>query len=226
MLTITQLPNGKLSIKADYFYRSRIKNVPTATFNFDTKQWVVESFMLGELERRFAGELVYKTPRWVILNEPMPDMSAMYKLSRDDIVVPQMKLLPYDYQNYGIKFMIDKVEQQGFVLNADDVGLGKTIQTIGTMQYFIDNGNVNKVLIICKKSIKKQWLDEIVKFTDLNQNFALIKTGSTAAQRKKAYAAFNNAPQAILVTNYHTFLNDTNLFAQMNIDFVVIKRPH
>lgn len=124
MLTVTQLPNGKISIKADYFYRNRLKNIPTATFNPDTKQWVIESFMLGELEHRFAGELVYKTPRWVILNEPMPDMSAMYKLSRDDIDVPQMKLLPYDYQNYGMKFMIDKVENQGFVLNADDVGLG------------------------------------------------------------------------------------------------------
>ena len=226
MLTITQLPNGKLSIKADYFYRTRIKNVPTATFNFDTKQWVVESFMLGELERRFAGELVYKTPRWVILNEPMPDMSAMYKLSRDDIAVPAMKLLPYDYQTYGMKFMIDKVEKQGFVLNADDVGLGKTIQTIGTMQYFINKGTVNKVLIICKKSIKKQWIDEIVKFTDLSQDFALIRTGSTAAQRKKAYAAFNQESKAILVTNYHTFLNDTSLFAQMNIDFVVIDEVH
>ena len=226
MLTITQLPNGKLSIKADYFYRTRIKNVPTATFNPDTKQWVVEGFMLGELERRFAGELVYKTPRWVILNEPMPDMSAMYKLSRDDIAVPQMKLLPYDYQTYGMKFMIDKVEKQGFVLNADDVGLGKTIQTIGTMQYFINKGTVNKVLIICKKSTKKQWIDEIVKFTDLGQDFALIRTGSTAAQRKKAYAAFNQEPKAILVTNYHTFLNDTSLFAQMSIDFVVIDEVH
>lgn len=226
MLTITQLPNGKLSIKADYFYRTRIKSVPTATFNPDTKQWVVEGFMLGELERRFAGELVYKTPRWVILNEPIPDMSAMYKLSRDDIDVPQMKLLPYDYQNYGIKFMIDKIEKQGFVLNADDVGLGKTIQTIGTMQYFVNNNNVNKILIICKKSIKKQWIEEIVKFTDMDQDFVLIKTGSTAAQRKKAYAEFNKSTKAVLVTNYHSFLNDTAMFAQMNIDFVVIKQLH
>lgn len=124
MLTVTQLPNGKLSIKADYFYRGRIREIPTATFNPDMKQWEIDVGMLSKLERKFAGELVYKTPRWVILNEPMPDMSAMYKLNREDIVVPQMKLLPYDYQQYGIKFMVDKLEQQGFVLNADDVGLG------------------------------------------------------------------------------------------------------
>lgn len=226
MLTITQLPNRKLSIKADYFYKNRIKNIPTAMFNPDTKQWVIEEFMLGELEQRFAGELVYKTPRWVILNQPMPDMSAMYKLSRDDIQVPVLNLMPYDYQNYGIKFMIDKLEQQGFVLNADDVGLGKTIQTIATMKHFIDNSNVKKVLIICKKSIKKQWVDEIKKFTNIDQTFDLVRTGSTAAQRKKAYIAFENTSNGILVTNYHSFLNDTDLFLKMHIDFVVIDEVH
>lgn len=82
------------------------------------------------------------------------------------------------------------------------------------------------MLIICKKSIKKQWLDEIQKFTDLHQSFTLIKTGSTAAQRKKAYEAFNKASQAVLVTNYHSFLNDTALFKKMDVDFVVIDEVH
>lgn len=226
MLVVTQLQNGQLSIKADYFYRNRIKNVPTATFNPDTKQWVIESFMLGALERMFSGELVFKTPRWVILNQPMPDMSAMYQIVDKSIAAPTLKLKPYDYQDYGIRFMIDKILQKGFVLNADDVGLGKTIQTIGTMKWFIENRNASKILIICKKSIKKQWIDEINKFTDLGQSFVLERTGTTPAQRKKSYDAFNNASSAILVTNYHTFLNDTALFQQMKIDFVVIDEVH
>lgn len=226
MLTITQLPNKKLSIKADYFYRQRIKEIPTATFDPNTKQWLVEDFMLGTLEHHFQGELVYKTPRWVILNQPMPDMSAMYKISDSAIQAPLLKLKPYDYQDYGIRFMIDRILQKGFVLNADDVGLGKTIQTIATIKWFIENFGVRKVLIICKKSIKKQWIDEIKKFTDLDKVFLMERTGSTAAQRKKSYEAFNNASDAVLVTNYHTFLNDTNLFQNMNIDFVVIDEVH
>ena len=124
MLVITQLPSGQLSIKSDYFYRDRIKSIPTAQFNPDTKQWVIESFMLGTLENNFKGELVYKTPRWVILNQPMPDMSKMYEITDKSIVAPTLKLKPYDYQDYGIRFMIDKILKNGFVLNADDVGLG------------------------------------------------------------------------------------------------------
>ena len=124
MLVITQLPSGQLSIKADYFYKDRIKNIPTAKFNPDTKQWIIENFMLGTLENNFQGELVYKTPRWVILNQPMPDMSKMYEITDKSIVAPTLKLKPYDYQDYGIRFMIDKILKNGFVLNADDVGLG------------------------------------------------------------------------------------------------------
>ena len=226
MLVITQLPSGQLSIKSDYFYRDRIKNIPTAKFNPDTKQWVIESFMLGTLENNFQGELVYKTPRWVILNQPMPDMSKMYEITDKSIVAPILKLKPYDYQDYGIRFMIDKILKNGFVLNADDVGLGKTIQTIATIKWFIENKNASKILIVCKKSIKKQWIDELNKFTDLGQSFVFTKTGTTAAQRKKAYKEFDNASNAILVTNYHSFLNDTDIIKSMHIDFVVIDEVH
>ena len=226
MLVITQLPSGQLSIKSDYFYRDRIKSIPTAKFNPDTKQWVIESFMLGTLENNFQGELVYKTPRWVILNQPMPDMSKMYEITDKSIVAPTLKLKPYDYQDYGIRFMIDKILKNGFVLNADDVGLGKTIQTIATIKWFIENKNVSKILIICKKSIKKQWIDELNKFTDLGQSFVFTKTGTTAAQRKKAYKEFDNASNGILVTNYHSFLNDTDIIKSMHIDFVVIDEVH
>lgn len=226
MLVITQLPSKQLSIKADYFYRDRIKNIPTAKFNPDTKQWIIEDFMLGTLEANFPGELVYKTPRWVILNQPMPDMSKMYEITDKSITAPILKLKPYDYQDYGIRFMIDKIIKNGFVLNADDVGLGKTIQTIATIKWFIENKNASKILIICKKSIKKQWIDELNKFTDLGQSFVFTRTGATPAQRKKAYKEFDNASNAILVTNYHSFLNDTDIIKSMHIDFVVVDEVH
>lgn len=226
MLTITQLPNKKLSIKADYYYRGRIKNIPTAIFDPNTKEWIIEDFALGLLENEFNGELVYKTPRWVILNQKMPDMSDMYKIHNSSISVPILKLKPYDYQEYGIKFMIDKINRHGFVLNADSVGMGKTFQTIATLKWFIDNKNINKILIVCKKSIKKQWVDEFSKFTDLNTDFVIEYTGKTPSKRNATYNNINNSNKAILVTNYHTFLNDTDKIKNLNFDFVVIDETH
>ena len=69
-------------------------------------------------------------------------------------------------------------------------------------------------------------MDELNKFTDLRQSFVFTKTGTTAAQRKKAYKEFDNASNGILVTNYHSFLNDTDIIKSMHIDFVVVKLLH
>jgi SNF2 family DNA or RNA helicase len=226
LLIITQLPNGQLSIKCDYYYSDRIRKIPTAWFNPIIKQWNIESYMLGYLENNFKGEIVYKTPRWVILNEPMPDMSKMYEISDSNIKCPELKLKPYDYQDYGIRFMIDKLLKHNMVLNSDSVGLGKTIQTIGTVKWFIDNKNFNKILIICKKSIKRQWKEEFDKFTDLSKDFEITYTGETASKRKKAYKEFYNSSKGILITNYHSFLNDTEVIKMLNYDMVVIDEVH
>lgn len=226
MLTLTQLANKQISIKTDFYYKDRIKKIPGARFDFDTKEWIIPFEQLELLEQNFSGELVYKTPKWVMHNEPMPDMSKMYKLYNESIAVPAMKFKPYDYQAYGVKFMIDRILKRNFVLNADDVGLGKTFMTIGTLKWFIDHKNIKKILIICKKSIKTQWVDEINKFTDLGNDFNLIPTKTLAKKRKEAYANFDKCDKAVLITNYHSFLNDTELIAQMKIDFVVIDEVH
>lgn len=226
MLIVTQLPNGQLSIKCDYYYSERVKKISTAWFNPIIKQWNIESYMLGYFENNFKGEIVYKTPRWVILNEPMPDMSKMYEISDNSIKCPELKLKPYDYQDYGIRFMIDKLLKHNMVLNSDSVGLGKTIQTIGTVKWFIDNKGFNKILIICKKSIKRQWKEEFDKFTDLSKDFEIIYTGETASKRKKSYKEFDNSSKGILITNYHSFLNDTDLIKALDYDMVVIDEVH
>lgn len=226
MLIVSQLPSGHLAIKCDYYYRSRIHNIPTAYFNPTLKQWLLEPYMLGYLENEFHGELVYKTPRWVILHEPMPDMSKMYEISDKSIQAPTLKLKPYDYQDYGIRFMIDKLLKNNMVLNSDDVGLGKTIQTIGTIKWFIENKGYEKILIICKKSIKRQWKTEFDKFTDLSKTFNILYTEETASKRKKAYKEFQNSNQGILITNYHSFLNDTDIIKSLDYDMVIIDEVH
>lgn len=229
MLTITQLHNGKLSIKCHYFYRQRIREIPTSSFDPDTKEWTIESFMLGMLESKFKGELVYKTPRWVILNESAPDMSAMYEIHDKSIKCPSLKIKPYDYQDFGIRFMIDKLNKYGFVILADIMGAGKTLQSIGAMKWYMENKGVNKTLVICKKSIKSQWKDEVKKFTDLCDNdnaFFLDYTSSTAGQRNKIYNAFRAASKGILITNHHSFLNDVNMLKQLNVDFVIVDECH
>ena len=69
-------------------------------------------------------------------------------------------------------------------------------------------------------------MDEFSKFTDLKQSFWIGYTGETPKKRKDAYEAFQNASQGILITNYHSFLNDEALIKALNAEFVVIDEVH
>lgn len=125
MLVIELTPSNHLAIKCQYSYSyiDRLHELDSASFDRESKKWIISYADFPKFETLFKGEIVYKTPRWVIRHEPMPDMSQMYQL-KQRYPVPASKLKPYDYQNYGIQFMINKLYETGFVINADSVGLG------------------------------------------------------------------------------------------------------
>jgi SWI/SNF-related matrix-associated actin-dependent regulator 1 of chromatin subfamily A len=68
----------------------------------------------------------------------------------------KLKYLPY--QKECIKFV---EEHNGYAINGDTCGLGKTIEAIGTM----DISYPGKYIIICTKSMKLKWAREIYAWT-------------------------------------------------------------
>lgn len=227
MLTVTQSLDGQyLLIKAHYFYSQRIKNIPSALWNSEGKFWQINSCYAYELDSEFYDEIYYKTPRWIIFNERKPNYESLYHID-NSIIAPSL-MSPYklyDYQEYGVRFAIDRINKHGFCIIADDVGLGKTAVAISVL---LDRANrgAKKILIICKKSIKSQWQEEIEKFTDLHLIYSIEKTGDTKAKRTKAYNSINKSQFGILITNYQAFLNDEKEIANLNFDFVIIDEAH
>ena len=147
-------------------------------------------------------------------------------LSINDIHVPELKLKPHYYQDYGIRYMLSKMSEYGFVLNADDVGLGKTLQAIGSIKWYIENKSVKHVLIICKKSIKSQWVSEIKKFTDLSDTFFISTVGGDTGERRQIYKSAMENTNFILVLNYHTFLYDMDIIKSLDTDMTIIDEVH
>lgn len=227
MLITTKINDSFLSVQFNYCaeYISRIKTIPGVSFDGNSKKWLVPIGAFDYYEDEFKGEILYNTPKWMITGEPAPDYSKMYQID-NSIKVPHLKVTPYDYQRFGIRFMIDKLNKQKFVINADGVGLGKTLQAIGTMKHYIENENYSRILIVCKKSLKKQWCDEIDKFTDLSKSMYVVSTKTSKAKRFKTYEELNNHKKAILVTNYHTVMNDATELSKLGFDMVIIDEAH
>ena len=227
MLTVTQSNDGQLLlIKAHYYYSQRIRNIPTAMWNPDGKFWTINKGYAGVLENEFHGEIYYKTPEWVIFGTPKPDYSNLYKIP-DYIKAPQLKqpYKLYDYQEFGARFAIDRINKHGFCIIADSCGLGKTPTAISVIMNRISIGD-KKILIVCKKSIKNQWKEEIEKFTDIGLTYNIQITGDTAKKRKKSYDEIMLSNKGILITNYQTFLNDFSYIGNLNFDFVTIDESH
>lgn len=221
MITLTMVDKNSVAITAHYAYKNRIKGIPTAHWDYYKKAYVADISALPIIEMLFNDEIYYKTPKWRLHGEKKPKDIIYYN---HEITVPEMKLEPYEYQSVGIKFMVDRILDMGFCLNGDAVGLGKTLEAIGTILWFREHQNAKKFLVICKKSLKYQWASEIEKFSkdDLN----IFVAGDTPKKRQIAYDGIAEAEEGILITNYHNFLRDTDQIAKSNYDAIVIDEVH
>lgn len=87
-----------------------------------------------------------------------------------DIAIPCPDGYAYlGYQRAGVAFMANQFAKQNKgTLLADQMGLGKTIQAVGLINY---DDSINRVLIVCPATLKFNWCDELRKW--LTRRFAL-----------------------------------------------------
>jgi len=64
------------------------------------------------------------------------------------------------------------------------MGLGKTVQGIGTAELLARLAGIERVLVVCPASVKSQWRLEIERFTDHECRLVL----GSAAERALQYA--------------------------------------
>ena len=224
MIVVEQNELGLIELSFKYYpdYIQRAKQLG-ARFNPDNKTWAIDKSFINELEEIFKGELYYKTPKWEITGEKAPDYSKMYTFENEcSIKDIGFKLNPFNYQEFGIKFLVDRLSKNNMAFIADDVGLGKTIQAIGAMKYLLNEGSVKDIVIVCKKSLKYQWKEEIEKFIDFDGDIYIADDNKK--KRSKAYNDIKLNPRnTILIINYHLLLNDSD---NIDSDMAIFDEVH
>lgn len=224
MIIVEQDLFGGLELSFKYYpdYINRVKSL-NARFNPNNKTWMIGPERLDELKAIFEGELYFKTPEWEITGDSPPDYSSLYSFDDPcDIKSLGFKLKPFNYQEFGIKFLVDRLSKDNMAFIADDVGLGKTPQAIGAIKYTTNNNLVKDIVVVCKKSLKHQWKEEIHKFIDFNGDIYIANDNKK--KRIKAYEEIKNNPNnTILIINYHLLLNDADM---INADMVIYDEVH
>src|SRR5680860_668405 len=117
----------------------------------------------------------------------------------------------YPYQKEGVAFSVFK---KGVII-ADDMGLGKTLQAITTAVLKKEVFNFKKTLVVCPASVKNQWKNEVLKFSDEK---AIVVEGEPH-QRNKLYL---NDDSFFHIINYETVLRDLPIINKSGYDFVIL----
>jgi SNF2 family DNA or RNA helicase len=125
-------------------------------------------------------------------------------------------LLPYQVD------AVDRMCEQGSMLVAYDLGLGKTVLTIAAVERLMDENKVYEPgLVVCLSSLKYQWANSITKFSD---STSLVIDG-TPKQRQAQYAeAMNWETSGVdyIIMNYEQVVNDWAYVSKLPRGFVVL----
>jgi helicase domain-containing protein len=151
--------NFELSFKYKTSIIDRVRQIPGRRFDGAKKVWIVPTRSRVELERMIYQIQQFENINWVNGTEKKEEDIAYDIPELPDLTVPHnLKIQPYPYQLKGIA---RGLELKRF-MNCDEPGLGKTLQSIAT----INLANAFPCLVICPSSLKINWQREWEKFTD------------------------------------------------------------
>ena len=151
--------NFELSFKYKTSIIDRVRQIPGRHFDGTKKVWIVPTRSRVELERMIYQIQQFENINWVNGTEKKEEDIAYDIPELPDLTVPHnLKIQPYPYQLKGIA---RGLELKRF-MNCDEPGLGKTLQSIAT----INLADAFPCLVVCPSSLKINWQREWEKFTD------------------------------------------------------------
>ena len=138
---------------------NRIKSIDGRKYHPNRKIWTVPASKRVELERIAYQIRQFENVSWGNEQQNKEEdiaysLPELPELNRNH----ELKISPYPYQLQGIA---RGVELKRF-MNCDEPGLGKTLQSIAT----VNLENAFPCLVICPSSLKINWEREWHKFTD------------------------------------------------------------
>lgn len=164
--------NFELSFKYKTSIIDRVRQIPGRRFDGAKKVWIVPTRSRVELERMIYQIQQFENINWVNGTEKKEEDIAYDIPELPDLTVPHnLKIQPYPYQLKGIA---RGLELKRF-MNCDEPGLGKTLQSIAT----INLADAFPCLVICPSSLKINWLREWEKFTDKKAMILIDKVRDT-----------------------------------------------
>lgn len=131
------------------------------------------------------------------------------------------------YQVKGVKWLISLWQNGLNGILADQMGLGKTIQTIGFLSHLKGKGLDGPYMVIAPLSTLSNWVNEVSRFVP--SMTAIIYHGSKKERmdiRRKHMPKDIGPKFPLIITSYGVALSDAKILAQYKWKYVVVDEGH
>lgn len=133
---------------------AKVKTLSGRSWDTTTKTWTANLYM----------EAVERLLRWGFVLGKNLKRWHTETLSQANVSIgpiPGLKKELYPFQHLGVEFI---QKQKGRALMADEMGVGKTIQTLAWLQL---NPKARPTVVVCPASLKLNWARETQRWTDI-----------------------------------------------------------
>lgn len=127
----------------------------------------------------------------------------------------------YDHQVDGIR----KMAMMRSVLLADEMGLGKSLQALTVFAIDVVMNKKERCLIVCPASLKRNWAEEIEKFTGFKAT--VVSNSSTKPIREKVINGYlEDSGPRILILNYEQVKSHLDILKRVDWGFLILDEAH
>ncbi|XP_047063817.1 ATP-dependent DNA helicase DDM1-like isoform X1 [Lolium rigidum] len=131
------------------------------------------------------------------------------------------------YQIKGVKWLISLWQNGLNGILADQMGLGKTIQTIGFLTHLKGKGMHGPYMIISPLSTLSNWVNEISRFVPSLAGLIYHGDKVTRAEIRRKFMPQTIGPDfPIIITSYEMAMSDAKFLAHYNWKYVVVDEGH
>ena len=158
------------------------------------------------------------------------------KMTEEEELALTRKMLPLmeggsmrDYQLKGVKWMISLYQNGLNGILADQMGLGKTVQTIGFLSHLRSKGILGPYLVIGPLSTLSNWVSEFKRWTPSIPVILYHGTKQERAEKRMEHMPTStpikpNFP--VIVTSYEVVMADRKFLSKYNFKYLVVDEGH
>jgi len=204
----------EIKLSESLLYRESIKEVAGRRYDAEEKVWYIplteqNAALVKMLGAEIAGDLrdVFKAdkPREVEVKpvQRMPIRAAPY---RHQIAAFNFALASFDSDRRGVAILAD-------------MGTGKTVITIAVAGALHEGGRINKLLVVCPKSIVGVWEAELKKFADFE--YGAVALSGDSGKKADALRHMTGGGLQVVIVNYESAWRLEAEIGKWKPDFIV-----